>query len=91
MNSLELLPPRNFAVFERQHLLEYTPKELNISVLPFAVNDGFSDSMNKVEASVHQLIISMFASVFAAVCASRSWRFTPANNEYRNTLTEMTN
>lgn len=44
--------------------------------------------MNKVEASVHQLIISMFASVFATVCTSRSWRFTPADKEYRNTITD---
>ena len=31
MSSLALLPPRNFAIFERQYLLECYTKELNIS------------------------------------------------------------
>lgn len=42
--------------------------------------------MNKVEASIHQLIISVIASVFATVCTSRSWRFTPAEKVDKNTL-----
>lgn len=55
-------------------------------MIPFAIYDGFPDSMNKVEASVHQLIISVIASVFATVCTSRSWRFTPAEKVDKNTL-----